>query len=114
MGHVEGSHAVTNLVAGSPSGCPAQQGGAETLITAPGQTVLVSAGQAPRYIPTPTFIADAATNMTNQRGGAWTGPYIKLCALDLRDVDRWADEQVGGPIARCGTCRPPAPTHECN
>lgn len=69
---IEGSHAVTNIVAGAP-GMPAQQGGAETLITGPGQTVLVAGGQPPRYIPTPAFIADAAINMTNAKSGAAQG-----------------------------------------
>lgn len=64
---IEGSHAITNL-SGAASGTPAQQGGASTLITGPGQTVLVAGNQAPRYIPTPRFIADVATNMTNSKG----------------------------------------------
>ncbi len=42
----------------------------------------------------------------NPRGGAWTGPYIKVCAVDVRDLDRWTCENVGGPITRCGICRP--------
>ena len=60
---IEGSHAITNILADRP-GVPAQQGGATTLITGPGQTVLVAGNQAPRYIPTPRFIADVASNMT--------------------------------------------------
>jgi hypothetical protein len=60
---IEGSHAITNSVNDRP-GMPAQQGGATTLITGPGQTVLVAGNQAPRYIPTPSFIANVATNMT--------------------------------------------------
>ena len=48
------------------AGTPAQQGGASTLITGPGQTVLVAGSQPPRYIPTPQFIADSATNMTER------------------------------------------------
>src|SRR4051812_7926641 len=63
---IEGSHAVTNL-ANAPAGLPAQQGGTSTLITGPGQTVLVAGNQPPRYIPTPRFITDAATNMTNAK-----------------------------------------------
>jgi hypothetical protein len=63
---IEGSHSVTNVGQGRP-GTPAQQGGAETLITGPGQTVLVAGNQPPKYIPTPRFIADAATNMTNTK-----------------------------------------------
>jgi hypothetical protein len=66
---IEGSHAVSNL-SDSPTGTPAQQGGASTLITGPGQTVLVSGTQVPRYIPTPRFIAEVATNMTNAKPDA--------------------------------------------
>lgn len=60
---IEGAHAVTNVFEGMP-GLPAQQGGPQTVITGPGQTALVMANQPPRYIPTPSFIADSATNMT--------------------------------------------------
>src|SRR5258706_6050891 len=68
---IEGSHAITNILADRP-GVPAQQGGATTLITGPGQTVLVAGNQAPRYIPTPRFIADVATNMTAAKATAAT------------------------------------------
>jgi hypothetical protein len=61
---IEGSHSISNLISGAPAGTPPQQGGAQTLITGPGQTVLVMGSQVPRYIPTPRFIADAGTNMT--------------------------------------------------
>ena len=64
---IEGAHAVTNIPQGVVPGLPAQQGGAQTVITGPGQTALVAGNQPPRYIPTPTFIAESATNMT---GGA--------------------------------------------
>jgi len=64
---IEGSHAVTNI--GDPS-LPAQQGGAQTLITGPGQTVLVAGIEPPRYIPTPAFIADAATTMAGAKPAA--------------------------------------------
>ncbi len=60
---IEGSHAVTNTLS-DRAGLPAQQGGAQTLITGPGQTVIVAGNQPPRYIPTPSFIANVATNMT--------------------------------------------------
>ena len=69
---IEGAHAVTNL--GADAGVPAQQGGAQTLITGPGQTVLVVADQAPRYIPTPSFIADAATSMVGAQQSAEAAP----------------------------------------
>jgi len=58
---IEGSHAVTFGAAGA-GGLPAQQGGAQTLITGPGQTVLVTGRGDVKYIPTPQFIADSATN----------------------------------------------------
>jgi FecR protein len=64
---IEGSHAITNILANMPAGTPAQQGGVQTLITGPGQTVLVLGGQPPRYIPTPSFISSAATNMTGAK-----------------------------------------------
>jgi hypothetical protein len=60
---IEGSHAVTFGDFSGP-GLPPQQGGAQTLITGPGQTVLVTARGDVRYIPTPPFITDAATNPT--------------------------------------------------
>ena len=66
---IEGSHAVSNISA-APTGTPAQQGGASTLITGPGQTVLVAGSQPPRYIPTPRFIADAATSMAGAKPSA--------------------------------------------
>ena len=71
---IEGSHAVSNLVPGAPAGQPAQQGGATTLITGPGQTVLVRNAEPPRYIPTPRFIADAATNMVNAKATEAAAP----------------------------------------
>lgn len=40
----------------------------------------------------------------NPRGGAWTGPYVKVCAEDLAEVEQWAMVHVGKPIPRCGTC----------
>lgn len=67
---IEGSHAVTNQPADARPGVPAQQGGAATLITGPGQTVLVAGNQPPRYIPTPRFIADAAVSMTAAKPAA--------------------------------------------
>lgn len=60
---IEGSHAVTFGDFSAP-GLPAQQGGAQTLVTGPGQTVLVTARGDVSYIPTPRFIADTANNPT--------------------------------------------------
>lgn len=41
----------------------------------------------------------------NPHGGAWTGPYVKICADSLNDLEQWAKSQVGLPIPSCGTCR---------
>ena len=65
---IEGSHSVTNIVL-DRAGLPAQQGGATTLITGPGQTVLVAGAQPPKYIPTPKFIGESATNPTAAKQG---------------------------------------------
>lgn len=42
----------------------------------------------------------------NPRGGAWTGPYVKVCAEQLAELEQWAIDEVGEPIRRCGTCSP--------
>jgi hypothetical protein len=67
---IEGSHAVANVLAEARPGVPAQQGGVSTLISGPGQTVLVAGNQPPRYIPTPQFISDAAISMTAAKPAA--------------------------------------------
>jgi hypothetical protein len=38
------------------------------------------------------------------RGRVWTGPYVKVCAEHLAELERWAIDQVGEPIPPCGTC----------
>ncbi|HZZ91871.1 MAG TPA: FecR family protein [Usitatibacter sp.] len=96
---IEGSHIVTNVVAGAAPGLPAQQGGAQSVITGPGQTVLVLNGQAPRYVPTPAFIANAATTMTNAKSAAST-------ATDASDLHAYAPGEV---IALPEIQPPPAP-----
>lgn len=40
------------------------------------------------------------------RGGSWTGSYIKICADELTQLDRWSDKYVGQALARCGICQP--------
>ena len=45
---------------------------------------------------------------TPPRGRTWTGPYIKVCSLDLGSLDDWATRRTRAPIKRCGTCHPPA------
>ena len=48
---IDGSHTIAASTGSSGEG---------TLVTGPGQTVLVGTNQLPRYIPTPAFIADVA------------------------------------------------------
>ncbi len=45
-------------------------------------------------------------NGKNPRGGVWTGPYVKVCAEHLVDLEQWAADQVGQSLPPCGTCRP--------
>ena len=40
------------------------------------------------------------------RGNTWTGPYVKICAERLAELEQWAVAQVNRPIRRCGTCLP--------
>ncbi|WP_156685609.1 hypothetical protein [Mycobacterium sp. Marseille-P9652] len=42
----------------------------------------------------------------NPHGGPWTGPYVKVCAEQLAELEQWAIDQVGQPIPPCGICRP--------
>jgi hypothetical protein len=69
---IEGSHAITFGDFSAP-GLPPQQGGAQTLITGPGQTVLVTGRGDVRYIPTPLFIAETAMNPTGATKSNATG-----------------------------------------
>jgi hypothetical protein len=45
-------------------------------------------------------------NGANPRGGVWTGPYVKVCAEDLVELEQWAIDELGEPIPQCGTCYP--------
>jgi hypothetical protein len=88
---IEGSHAVTNVPPDAAAGMPAQQGGAATLITGAGQTVLIQGAQPPRYIPTPAFIANAAITMAGvarraEGTAAATGPTREFAPSDIVSV----------------------------
>ena len=80
---IDGAHAVTNFRSDVPAGTPAQQGGATTIVTGPGQTALVQANLAPRYVPTPSFIARAAIDMTGAAEGNVTGATRDFSPGDL-------------------------------
>jgi len=42
----------------------------------------------------------------NPRNGAWTGPYVKVCAEQLAAAEEWATNTVRKPIPPCGICHP--------
>jgi hypothetical protein len=42
-------------------------------------------------------------------GAKWTGPYIKICSCDVVELEQWANQQVGGRLRPCGTCKPMIP-----
>jgi hypothetical protein len=51
--------------------------------------------------------ADCRTiNGQNPHKGRWTGPYIKVCAQQRAELQRWATDNVRAPIPPCGTCNP--------
>lgn len=35
-----------------------------------------------------------------------THDYIKVCSNDKRELNRWAEKEVGGTLQRCGECNP--------
>ena len=96
---IEGAHAVTNTL--GAGGVPAQQGGQQTVITGPGQTVLVAGAQPPRYIPTPAVIAESATNMTGAKGSAQQASASSGETRDFAPNDNPVvptGQQAGAPI----------------
>jgi hypothetical protein len=70
-GNQQGSGVTVNYtIEGSHASPASPRPGAHHAHYGTGQTVLVPGTEAPRYIPTPRFIADLATNMTGARGAA--------------------------------------------
>ena len=61
------------------------------------------------YSPTASRLHRAGCRTINGRNphdGAWTGPYVKVCAEQLADLEQWAADNVREPISPCGTCNP--------
>ncbi|MGV0718304.1 SIMPL domain-containing protein [Mycolicibacterium sp. XJ662] len=51
--------------------------------------------------------ADCRTiNGEHSKGAVLTGIYVKVCAEQRAELDRWATIQAGAPIVRCGICHP--------
>lgn len=38
------------------------------------------------------------------RGENWTLDYIKVCAVERFELDRWARDEVGGALTECQFC----------
>ena len=94
---IEGSHAVTNE--------PGPGGTQQTLVTGPGQTVLVQGNQPPRYIRTPPFIS----NLGNAMAGDPTSPFIFNLGHTIAGDARPAQGLAGNaPVQGAdGTIAPP-------
>lgn len=45
-------------------------------------------------------------NGQNPHNGAWTGPYVKICADQLAELEQWATDDLRQLIPPCGTCHP--------
>jgi len=98
---IEGSHAVTFGDFSGP-GLPPQQGGAHTLITGPGQTVLVTARGDVRYIPTPQFISDTANNPTGAAKSSASG----AAGGSGGETRNFAPNDASGATTQQGTTTP--------
>lgn len=91
---IEGSHAVS--FGDLAPGLPAQQGGAQTLVTGPGQTVLVTGKGDVKYIPTPRFITDLAVNPT----GAAKDAAVPAAVAETRN---FGPSDANAPLTKQGT-----------
>ena len=50
--------------------------------------------------------ATCGTIKTLKKGNFTTGQYIKVCALDASELEKWAREEVGGILDACQLCKP--------
>lgn len=44
--------------------------------------------------------------ISGRQGGRWTGPYVKICADQVTEIDEWASDRLGMSIPRCKICSP--------
>lgn len=66
--------------------------------------ILRGLNPAPRASTAPGVGRSAAHRRAEVPG---PGPYIKVCASQLDELERWAAQYVGQLIARCAICQPP-------
>jgi hypothetical protein len=56
--------------------------------------------------PMPSYLmlhrASCRSIRTPKRTNYTTSDYIKVCALDRRDLEQWASNQIGGTLTHCG------------
>ncbi len=61
--------------------------------------------------PSPNYLIIHRANkgcVSKLQSGAqhFTKDYIKVCSLDLTELNDWARQNVGGHAKTCGNCRP--------
>jgi Family of unknown function (DUF6308) len=59
------------------------------------------AGNLKLHRATCTFISG-----TPRKGRSWTGPYVKVCAVNPQDLAVWAEAATGAVPEPCAVCRP--------
>jgi len=60
------------------------------------------------HSPVDAFLHDAGCSdliAQLKRDVSLTGPYVKVCGEALPEVEKWAADNVDGPVAHCGRCR---------
>lgn len=60
------------------------------------------------HSPVDSFLHDACCSALIaqlDRDVQLTGPYVKVCGLALPAVEKWAADNVDGPVEPCGKCR---------
>jgi len=60
--------------------------------------------------PSPDYLilhrADCWTISTSARTNWTTTGFIKICSLNRRELDAWAEKEVGGQLHHCKICKP--------
>jgi hypothetical protein len=59
----------------------------------------------PRYLRVHRATCRTVTG-TPPNGRRWTTLYAKVCSPTIEELQRWASQQVGGQLTKCGTCKP--------
>ena len=57
--------------------------------------------------PGPRYMVLHRPQCPHIKGGSqlhWTKDYVKICAVDRRELETWASETVGGEVTLCRSC----------